>query len=80
MYPGLSEYSKEMHLLNLPNISMKRDMASSDAYYAVLHMHDLKEGSRTEQELEPCPGITIQKNAFFSEIWYMRITGRRKLP
>lgn len=58
---------------------MKWDVASSDAFYALFHTHDLKGGSRTDQELEPCPGTIIQKNAFFSEVGYMRITGRRKL-
>lgn len=58
---------------------MKWDVASSDAFYSVFHTHDLKGGSRTEQELEPCLGITIQTDAFFSEVWYMRITGRKKL-
>lgn len=43
---------------------MKWDVARSDAFYAVFHTHDIKEGSRTEQELELCPGIFFRKMIF----------------
>lgn len=53
-----------MHLLNSPNISMKWDVARSDAFYTVFHTHDLKEGSRTEQELEPAQALLFRKMHF----------------
>jgi len=66
IYTGLSEYSKEMHLLNLTNTSVKWDVTYPDGFYAVFHMRDLTEGSSRVKGLEPRPGSTIQENAFFN--------------
>lgn len=66
MYPGLSEYFREMRLLNITNISIKWDVAYSDGFYAIFHVHDLIAGRRMAKGLEPRLGSTIQENAFFS--------------
>lgn len=66
MYPGLPEYFKEMRLLNITNTSIKWDVAYSDGFYTIFHVHDLIAGRRMVKGLELCLGSTIQENAFFS--------------